>query len=76
MTTAQIAVAGHAEATVGTGALVNSVLPGPTARRRGRSSIRWPRPRRGFRVMEREFFETARPSSLIKRLRRRTRSRP
>jgi NAD(P)-dependent dehydrogenase (short-subunit alcohol dehydrogenase family) len=67
---AQLAVArGIAEGLAGTGITVNSVLPGPTrsegvgdfvsnlARSRGIDDA----------TMEREFFETARPSSLIKR---------
>ncbi len=68
--TAQIAIArGVAESVAGTGITVNSVLPGPTesegvaqfvadlARQRGvdRSTV------------ESEFFQTARPSSLLKR---------
>jgi NAD(P)-dependent dehydrogenase (short-subunit alcohol dehydrogenase family) len=68
--TAQVAVArGMAETTAGTGVTVNSVLPGPTksegvatfvdqlARQRGVS----------FGEMEREFFRSARPSSLLQR---------
>jgi NAD(P)-dependent dehydrogenase (short-subunit alcohol dehydrogenase family) len=68
--TAQVAVArGIAETTSGTGVTVNSVLPGPTdsegvgtfvadlARERGIS----------FEEMEREFFASARPSSLLQR---------
>jgi NAD(P)-dependent dehydrogenase (short-subunit alcohol dehydrogenase family) len=68
--TAQIAVArGLAESVAGTGITVNSVLPGPTrsrgvgdfvdalARKEGKS----------FEDVERQFFETMRPSSLIKR---------
>ena len=67
---AQIAVArGIAESVAGTGITVNSVLPGPTrsegvavfvsdlARSRGIDDT----------TMEREFFETVRPSALIKR---------
>jgi len=68
--TAQIAVArGLAEAVAGTGITVNSVLPGPTrsrgvgdfldalARQQGKSAD----------DVEREFFATARPSSVIRR---------
>jgi len=68
--TAQLAVArGIAEGTAGTGVTVNSVLPGPTnseglgeflgsfAAQRGISEAE----------MEREFFLTARPSSLLRR---------
>jgi NAD(P)-dependent dehydrogenase (short-subunit alcohol dehydrogenase family) len=68
--TAQLAVSrGLAEALAGTGITVNSVLPGPTksrgvadfvdsmARAEGKS----------FEEFEKEFFEKARPTSLIKR---------
>lgn len=68
--TAQLAVArGVAETTAGTGVTVNSVLPGPTesegvatfvsdlARQRGAD--------RG--TVEADFFQTARPSSLLRR---------
>ncbi len=68
--TAQIALArGLAESVAGTGITVNSVLPGPTrsegvgefvaslARGQGKSEAE----------MEREFFATARPTSLIRR---------
>ncbi len=68
--TAQIALArGLAESVAGTGITVNSVLPGPTrsegvadfvaslAEKQGKSADE----------MERNFFATARPSSLIKR---------
>ncbi|MBS0320156.1 MAG: SDR family oxidoreductase [Proteobacteria bacterium] len=68
--TAQLAVArGLAEATAGTGITVNSVLPGPTSSRgvgdftaalakaSGQSAAEF----------ERDFFRTARPTSLLKR---------
>jgi NAD(P)-dependent dehydrogenase (short-subunit alcohol dehydrogenase family) len=68
--TAQLAVSrGLAETTAGTAVTVNAVLPGPTesegvgdfverlARERGMSRD----------AMEREFFEKARPTSLLKR---------
>jgi NAD(P)-dependent dehydrogenase (short-subunit alcohol dehydrogenase family) len=68
--TAQLAVSrGLAEAVAGTGITVNSVLPGPTksrgvvdfvdslAKAEGKS----------FEEFEKEFFEKARPTSLIKR---------
>jgi len=68
--TAQIALArGLAESVAGTGVTVNSVLPGPTrsegvgefvaslAKRQGKSESE----------MEREFFASARPTSLIQR---------
>jgi NAD(P)-dependent dehydrogenase (short-subunit alcohol dehydrogenase family) len=67
---AQIAVArGLAEHTAGTGITVNSVLPGPT-RSRGvgdfvkemaAASAKTPE------AVEKEFFQTARPTSLLKR---------
>ena len=68
--TAQIAVArGLAEAVVGTGITVNSVLPGPTKSRgvvdfvdalaQGSD--------KSFEEFESEFFEKVRPTSLIKR---------
>jgi NAD(P)-dependent dehydrogenase (short-subunit alcohol dehydrogenase family) len=68
--TAQIAVArGLAEAVAGTGITVNSVLPGPTRSRGadeffaalGKSSGK------SFAEIEKEFFATTRPTSLIKR---------
>jgi len=68
--TAQLAVArGLAELTVGTAVTVNSVLPGPTrsegvddfvkgmAKHTGKSEAE----------MEHDFFESARPSSLLRR---------
>ena len=68
--TAQLAVSrGLAEAVAGTGITVNSVLPGPTrsrgvgdfvealAKEKGQSGAQF----------EKEFFETVRPTSLIKR---------
>ena len=68
--TAQIAVArGIAESVAGTGVTVNSILPGPTesegvgtfveamAKQQGKSK----------EEVEKEFFEFARPSSLLKR---------
>jgi NAD(P)-dependent dehydrogenase (short-subunit alcohol dehydrogenase family) len=68
--TMQIALArGLAETTIGTGVTVNSVLPGPTrsegvegfvknmAREQGKSAAQ----------VEKEFFQTVRPSSLIQR---------
>ena len=68
--TAQVAIArGLAETTTRTGVTVNSVLPGPTrsegvagfveqmARERGVDSA----------TMEKEFFQTARPTSLLQR---------
>jgi NAD(P)-dependent dehydrogenase (short-subunit alcohol dehydrogenase family) len=68
--TAQLAVArGIAETTVGTGVTVNSVLPGPTASEGVGEFIQQLAKSRGidFETMEREFFATARPSSLLRR---------
>lgn len=68
--TAQLAIArGLAERTRGTGVTVNSVLPGPTASEGVGDFVRQLATSRGTSVeaMEREFFETARPSSLLAR---------
>jgi hypothetical protein len=68
--TAQLAVSrGLAEATAGTGITVNAVLPGPT-RSRGVEDFTAALGRESGRSaaeIEREFFVTARPTSLIKR---------
>jgi NAD(P)-dependent dehydrogenase (short-subunit alcohol dehydrogenase family) len=67
---AQIAVArGLAELTAGTAVTVNTVLPGPT-RSRGVGDFVVEMAKASGKtaeVVEREFFETARPTSLIKR---------
>ncbi|MBV9772353.1 MAG: SDR family oxidoreductase [Gemmatimonadetes bacterium] len=68
--TAQVAVArGLAETTVGTGITVNSVLPGPTASEGVSTFVGQMAEAQGvdFATMEREFFTTARPSSLLRR---------
>jgi len=68
--TAQLAVArGLAEFLVGTGVTVNSVLPGPTASEGvGEFVTRLAAERGGDRAaVEREFFATARPSSILQR---------
>ncbi len=68
--TAQIAVArGLAEAVAGTGITVNSVLPGPTRSRGVEDFVEALARREGksFEVLEAEFIETARPTSLIRR---------
>ena len=68
--TAQLAVArGLAETTIGTGITVNSVLPGPTASEGVATFVAQMAEARGtdFATMEREFFATARPSSLLQR---------
>lgn len=67
---AQVAVArGIAETTAGTGVTVNSVLPGPTRSEGVATFVAEMAEQRGidFTTMEREFFETARPSSLLRR---------
>jgi NAD(P)-dependent dehydrogenase (short-subunit alcohol dehydrogenase family) len=68
--TAQIAVArGLAESLVGTDITVNSILPGPTKSRGVGEFIGALAKADGksFEAYEKEFFETARPTSLIKR---------
>jgi len=67
---AQIAVArGLAEATAGTGITVNSILPGPTRSEGVGAFVEQMAAARGVspEALEREFFATARPSSLLKR---------
>lgn len=67
---AQIAIArGLAERTRGTGVTVNSVLPGPTGSEGVATFVDQLAKSRGvsFAEMEREFFKTARPSSLLGR---------
>ena len=68
--TAQLAIArGLAEMTVGTGVTVNSVLPGPTRSEGVGDFVEKMAADRGVEVaqVEKEFFESVRPSSLIKR---------
>ena len=68
--TMQIALArGLAETTRGTGVTVNSVLPGPTASEGVSTFVADMARARGVdaATVEREFFQTVRPSSLIKR---------
>jgi NAD(P)-dependent dehydrogenase (short-subunit alcohol dehydrogenase family) len=68
--TAQLAIArGLAETTIGSGVTVNSVLPGPTASEGVSIFVSQMAESRGidFKTMEREFFSTARPSSLLQR---------
>jgi NAD(P)-dependent dehydrogenase (short-subunit alcohol dehydrogenase family) len=68
--TAQLAIArGLAERTRGTGVTVNAVLPGPTASEGVSDFVKQLAAGRGvsFEAMEREFFATARPSSLLGR---------
>ena len=68
--TAQIAVArGLAETTKGTNVTVNSVLPGPTASEGVGTFVKDMAAARGTDVatVEKEFFKTVRPNSLIQR---------
>lgn len=68
--TAQLAVArGLAESLAGTGVTVNSVLPGPTASEGVGAFVASLAASRGIdaATVEREFFATARPSSIVKR---------
>jgi NAD(P)-dependent dehydrogenase (short-subunit alcohol dehydrogenase family) len=68
--TAQIAVArGLAESVAGTGVTVNSVLPGPTASEGATIFLENMAKARGLSPVEieKEFFKSVRPSSLLKR---------
>src|SRR5229473_4478030 len=68
--TAQVALArGLAETTIGTGVTVNSVLPGPTRSEGVGTFLQQLAKDQGITVedVERQFFEKARPSSLLKR---------
>jgi NAD(P)-dependent dehydrogenase (short-subunit alcohol dehydrogenase family) len=68
--TAQLAVArGLAETLVGTGVTVNSVLPGPTASEGVATFVARLAAEQGkdFAAVEKEFFQHARPSSIIQR---------
>ena len=68
--TAQLAIArGVAETTAGTGVTVNSVLPGPTESEGVASFVADLAKQRGLdrSQVEAEFFQTARPTSLIRR---------
>jgi NAD(P)-dependent dehydrogenase (short-subunit alcohol dehydrogenase family) len=68
--TAQLAVArGLAETLAGTGVTVNSVLPGPTASEGVGGFMAQMAAGRGVdaATVEREFFATARPSSILRR---------
>ncbi|HEX8924162.1 MAG TPA: SDR family oxidoreductase [Terriglobales bacterium] len=66
--TAQLAVArGLAETCAGTGVTVNSVLPGPTHSAGVEEFVTQLSKGRAFTDFEHEFFEKARPSSLLKR---------
>jgi NAD(P)-dependent dehydrogenase (short-subunit alcohol dehydrogenase family) len=66
----QLAIArGLAESLSGTGVTVNSVLPGPTASEGVGEFVARLAEQRGLDIatVEREFFATARPSSILKR---------
>ena len=68
--TAQVSLArGLAETTAGTGITVNSVLPGPTRSEGVGTFVQQMAKARGMdeKAMEAEFFQTARPSSLLRR---------
>lgn len=68
--TAQIAIArGLAESLAGTGVTVNSVLPGPTASEGVTGFVAGMAQRQGISTveMERQFFASVRPTSLLKR---------
>ncbi len=66
--TAQLAISrGLAENCVGTGVTVNAVLPGPTLSDGNKAAIAKRAPGRPFPEVEKEFFEKARPTSLLKR---------
>jgi NAD(P)-dependent dehydrogenase (short-subunit alcohol dehydrogenase family) len=68
--TAQLGISrGLAETTAGTNITVNSVLPGPTASDGLVDFVRGVAKSRGIdeKTVEKEFFETVRPSSLLKR---------
>jgi NAD(P)-dependent dehydrogenase (short-subunit alcohol dehydrogenase family) len=68
--TAQLAVSrGLAETLAGTGVTVNSVLPGPTSSEGVGAFVTQMATARGLdaKTVEREFFATARPSSVLQR---------
>jgi len=66
--TAQLAISrGLAETCVGTQVTVNTVMPGPTLTHGNKAAIAKRAPGRPFPEVEKEFFEKARPSSLLKR---------
>ena len=66
--TAQLAVSrGLAETCAGTGVTVNSVLPGPTKSEGVEQFVHQLSGGKPFAQFEHEFFEKARPSSLLKR---------
>ncbi|MCY1376046.1 2-keto-3-deoxy-L-fuconate dehydrogenase [compost metagenome] len=69
--TAQLGLSrGLAETCAGTGVTVNAVLPGPTSSEGVEEFVGKLSGGPSFEAFEKEFFETARPSSLIKRFAR------
>ncbi|MBD2839230.1 SDR family oxidoreductase [Pseudomonas sp. JM0905a] len=58
---------GLAESCAGTGVTVNSVLPGPTSSEGVEEFVEKLSGGQSFQAFEKEFFQTARPSSLIRR---------
>jgi len=66
--TAQLAISrGLAETCAGTQVTVNTVMPGPTLTHGNKAAIARRAPGRPFAEVEKEFFEKARPSSLLRR---------
>lgn len=66
--TAQLGLSrGLAETCAGTGVTVNAVLPGPTKSEGVSEFVQKLSGGKSFETMEKEFFETARPTSLLKR---------
>jgi NAD(P)-dependent dehydrogenase (short-subunit alcohol dehydrogenase family) len=66
--TAQLAISrGLAETCAGTGVTVNTVLPGPTLTDGNKAAIAKRAPGRPIAEVEKEFFEKARPTSLLRR---------
>ena len=66
--TAQLGLSrGLAETCAGTGVTVNAVLPGPTKSEGVSDFVQKLSGGKSFEAMEKEFFETARPTSLLKR---------
>ncbi|BAN47496.1 SDR family NAD(P)-dependent oxidoreductase [Metapseudomonas resinovorans] len=69
--TAQLGLSrGLAETCAGTGVTVNAVLPGPTSSEGVEEFVGKLSGGQSFEAFEKEFFETARPSSLLKRFTR------
>ena len=66
--TAQLAISrGLAESCAGTGVTVNSVLPGPTSSEGVSDFVEKLSGGQSFEAFQKQFFEQARPSSLLKR---------